>query len=68
MDWYRNEYDEEALKRGFQGEGNAEAMRGDLTLTELSAKHGLHHTTMASWKHQVIDGIASPFSGAGGAA
>ena len=38
--------------------------RGDLTLAELGAKHGIHHTMMAAWKRQVIDGTASTFAGA----
>ena len=42
-----------------------EAIRGDLTLAELAAKHGVHHTMIASWKRQAIDGMASTFSGAG---
>lgn len=27
-----------------------EAIRGDLTLAELGAKHGIHHTMIAAWK------------------
>ena len=45
-----------------------EAIRGDLTLAELGAKHGVHHTMIAAWKRQAIDGMASTFSGAGDAA
>ena len=60
--------DEEALQRGFQGEGGAGGDPGDLTLAELAAKHGVHHTMIASWKRQAIDGMASTFSGAGDAA
>jgi len=45
-----------------------EAIRGDLTLAELAAKHGVHHTMIASWKRQAIDGMAGTFSGAGDAA
>lgn len=44
-----------------------EAIRDDLTLAELAAKHGVHHTMIASWKRQAIDGMASTFSGAGDA-
>jgi transposase len=65
MDWYGNEDDEEAPQRGFQGEGSAGGVRGDLTLAELAAKHGVHHTMIAAWKRQAIDGMASTFSGAG---
>jgi len=41
-----------------------EAIRGDLTLAELAAKHGIHHTMIASWKKQAIEGMAGTFSGA----
>ena len=44
-----------------------EAIRGDLTLAELAAKHGVHHRMIASWKRQAIDGMAGTFSGAGDA-
>jgi transposase len=44
-----------------------EAIRGDLTLAELAAKHGMHHMMIASWKRQAIDGMAGTFSGAGDA-
>lgn len=45
-----------------------EAIRGDLALAELPAKHGVHHTMIASWKRQAIDGMTSTFFGAGDAA
>lgn len=45
-----------------------EAIRGDLTLAELAAKHGIHHTMIAAWKHQAIEGMGSTYSGAGDAA
>jgi transposase len=45
-----------------------EAIRGDLTLAEAAAKHGVHHTMIAAWKRQAIDGMADTFSGAGDAA
>ncbi len=44
-----------------------EAIRGDLTLAELAAKHGVHHMMIASGKRQAIDEMAGIFSGAGGA-
>lgn len=40
-----------------------EAIRGDLTLTELSAKHVIHQTMIATWKKQAVEGIATTFSG-----
>lgn len=42
-----------------------EAIRGELTLAELAAKHGVHHRMIASWKRQAIAGMAGTFSGAG---
>ena len=40
-----------------------EALRGDLTRAELAAKHGVHHTMIAAWKRQAIDGLAGVFDG-----
>ena len=52
----------------FKAKVALEAIRGDLTLAELAAKHGVRHTMIAAWKRQAIDGMASTFSGAGDAA
>ncbi len=49
----------------FKAKVALEAIRGDLTLAELAAKHGVHHTMIASWKRQAIDGMTGTFSGAG---
>lgn len=41
---------------------------GDLTLAELTAKRGIHHTMITAWKRHAVDGMASTsFSGAGDA-
>ena len=40
-----------------------EALRGEQTLAELSAKHGIHQTMIAAWQRQAIEGLASTFSG-----
>ena len=40
-----------------------EAIKGELTLAELSAKHGIHQTMIAAWKRQAIEGLAAMFSG-----
>ena len=42
----------------FKAKVALEAIRGDLTLAELAAKHGVHHTMIAAWKRQAIDGMA----------
>lgn len=47
----------------FKAKVALEAIRGDLTLAELAAKHGVHHTMIASWKRQAIEGMAGTFSG-----
>ena len=52
----------------FKAKVALEAIRGDLTLAELAAKNGVHHTMIASWKRHAIDGMASTFSRAGDAA
>ncbi len=40
-----------------------EAIRGDLTLAELAARHGVHHTMIGGWKRQAVEGMASLFAG-----
>ena len=40
----------------FKAKVALEAIRGDLTLAELAAKHGIHPTMIATWKRQAIDG------------
>jgi transposase len=49
----------------FKAKVSLEAIRGDLTLAELAAKHGIHHTMIAAWKKQAIEGMATTFSGTG---
>ena len=52
----------------FKAKVALEAIRGDLTLAELAAKHGIHHTMIAAWKRQAVEGMAGTFSGASDAA
>jgi len=52
----------------FKAKVALEAIRGDLSLAVLAAKHGIHHTLIAAWKRQAVDGMASTFSGPGDAA
>ena len=52
----------------FKAKVALEAIRGELTLAELAAKHGIHHTMIAAWKRQAVEGLAGTFSGAGDAA
>ena len=34
----------------FEAKVALEAIRGDQTLAELAARHGVHHTMIAAWK------------------
>ena len=45
----------------FKAKVAMEAIRGDLTLAELAAKHGVHHTMIGGWKRQAVEGMASLF-------
>ena len=40
-----------------------EALRGERTVAELGAKHGLHPTMITAWKKQAVEGMAGVFSG-----
>jgi transposase len=47
----------------FKAKVALEAIKGDLTLGELAAKHGIHQTMIATWKRQAVEGMAATFSG-----
>lgn len=47
----------------FKAKVALEAIRGELTLAELAAKHGIHPTMIATWKRQATEGMAATFSG-----
>lgn len=42
-----------------------EAIRGEQTLSELAAKHGVHPNLISQWKRLAIDQMASLFGGGG---
>jgi transposase len=44
-----------------------EAIRGEATVAELVAKHGVHQTAINAWKRQALAGMAGKFSGKAGA-
>ncbi len=53
----------------FEARGVApEAIKGEQTLTEIGAKHGVHLTMVASWKKAAIEGMANNFSPKGSVA
>ena len=39
-----------------------EALRGELTVSQLATKHGLHQTLIGDWKRQALDGLVTVFS------
>lgn len=47
----------------FKAKVALEAIRGELTLAELAAKHGIDQTMIATWKKQAVEGMATTFSG-----
>lgn len=47
----------------FKAKVALEAIRCERTLAELSARHGIHQTMIATWKRQAIEGMAATFSG-----
>ncbi len=42
-----------------------EALRGELTTSQLATKHGVHQTMVGEWKRQAMEGLVSVFSGKG---
>ncbi|CAO3441039.1 Mobile element protein [Azospirillum endophyticum] len=53
----------EAVFGGVQGEGALGAIRSELTVSQLVAKHGVHQTLLNAWKKQAMEGMAGMFSG-----
>jgi len=53
-------------RRRFSAEFKAkvalEALSGELTMSELAKKHGVHPNMIAGWKRQAIEGMAGVFS------
>ena len=47
----------------FKAKVALEALRGELTVSQLATKHGVHQTLIGDWKRQAMDGLATVFSG-----
>ena len=47
----------------FKAKVALEAIRGELTVAQLVAKHGVHQTLINGWKKQATEGLAGVFSG-----
>jgi transposase len=45
----------------FKAEVALEAIQGELTVSELAAKHGVHPNMISGWKRQAVEGLAGVF-------
>ena len=46
----------------FKAKVALEALRGDKTIQEISARHKVHPNQVSAWKRQAVDGLGSVFS------
>lgn len=47
----------------FKAQVALEALRGDLTVQEIAARHKVHPNQVGHWKRQAIEGMSDVFSG-----
>jgi len=47
----------------FKAKVAMEALRGELTASQLATKHGVHQTMIGDWKRQAMEGLVAVFSG-----
>lgn len=52
----------------FKAKVALEALKGELTVAELAAKHGVHPTLVNEWKRQLVEGASGVFEKGGGRA
>ena len=45
----------------FMAKVSFEAIKGELTVSELASKHGIHPNLITNWKRQATDGLAGVF-------
>ena len=45
----------------FKAKVALEALKGEQTVAEIAAKHGLHPTLVTEWKRQLADGASAVF-------
>lgn len=45
----------------FKAKVAIEAIRGELTVSQLGAKHGVHQTMINGWKKQAIENLSTVF-------
>ena len=46
----------------FRAKVAIEAIKGELTIAQLTAKHGIHQTLINGWKKQALAGLSTVFS------
>ena len=46
----------------FKGKVALEAIKGELTIAQLAAKHGVHQTLVNGWKKQAVEGLSTVFT------
>ncbi len=49
----------EALSAEFKARVALEALRGELTVSQLATKHGVHQTMIGDWKRQAMEGLVT---------
>ena len=47
----------------FKAKVAMEALRGELTTSQLATQHGVHQTLIGDWKRQAMEGLVTVFSG-----
>lgn len=47
----------------FKAKVTLEALKGELTLSQLATKHGVHQTMIAAWRKPAVEGLSGVFSG-----
>lgn len=50
----------------FKAKVALEALKGELTVAEIAAKHGIHQTLVNEWKRHVVEGASGLFEKGGG--
>ena len=50
---------------GFKARVSLEAVKGERTVSELAAEHGVHPTMIHQWKEALLDGAADIFERGG---
>lgn len=52
----------------FKAKVALEALKGEMTVAEIAAKHGLHPTLVNEWKRLLVEGASGVFDKTGGRA